>query len=259
MGNGLPTKSQNCGSMTRNLQITGCDGAWDYMAARYKSFNDLFFFKKNTKTFDKPWWTWFSPVWIFPLLFWWVNQTKINNVSKYQVFVWFHFFKFFKEKDWYLQIPKQEVIFSKIWNNYVWNLKNIWNQTKNSYLLTLFDLIWFAIQKRRGKIQTGENHVHQGLSKVFVFYTYPRLSTIFEVIGLPQSICRFDQNVRNVMNPSKNLGKLVLCSILSYWSHKLSLILRGVRRELSLGNTAAVKVLRTISFLGGNSLLSSST
>ena len=31
-------------------------------------------------------------VWIFPLLFWWVNQTKINNVSKYQVFVWFHFF-----------------------------------------------------------------------------------------------------------------------------------------------------------------------
>ena len=48
----------------------------------------------------------------------------------------------------------------------------MWNQTKNSYLPTLFVLIWFAIQKRRGKIQKGENHVHQGLSKVFVFYTY---------------------------------------------------------------------------------------
>ena len=47
-----------------------------------------------------------------------------------------------------------------------------WNQTKTWYLLTLFILVWFTHQKRRGKIQTGENHVHQGLSKVFVFYTY---------------------------------------------------------------------------------------
>ena len=31
--------------------------------------------------------------------------------------------------------------------------------------IVCFDLI---IQKRRGKIQTGKNHVHQGLSKVFV-------------------------------------------------------------------------------------------
>ena len=51
-------------------------------------------------------------------------------------------------------------------------LKEIWNLTKNCYLPTLFVLIWFAIQKRRGKIQTGESHVHQGLSKIFVFYTY---------------------------------------------------------------------------------------
>ena len=51
------------------------------------------------------------------------------------------------------------------------NLKK-WNQTKTWYLLTLFILVWFTHQKRRGKIQTGENHVHQGLSKVFVFYTY---------------------------------------------------------------------------------------
>ena len=36
------------------------------------------------------------------------------------------------------------------------------------------------------------------------------------------------------MNRINNSGKLALCSILlSYWSHKLSLILRGVRRELS--------------------------
>ena len=33
-------------------------------------------------------------------------------------------------------------------------------------------MVWFTHQKRRGKIQTVENHVHQGLSKVFVFYTY---------------------------------------------------------------------------------------
>ena len=29
-------------------------------------------------------------------------------------------------------------------------------------------------QKRRGKIQTGENRVRQGLSKVFVFFNYSR-------------------------------------------------------------------------------------
>ena len=29
-----------------------------------------------------------------------------------------------------------------------------------------------------GKIQTGENHVRQGLSKVFVFYTYSSASTV---------------------------------------------------------------------------------
>ena len=49
-------------------------------------------------------------------------------------------------------------------NNYVWNFK------KPSYLLTLFVLIWFTIQKRRGKIQKGENHVWQGLSNFFVLY-----------------------------------------------------------------------------------------
>ena len=76
----------------------------------------------------------------------------MNNVSKYQVFVWFHFFKIFKE----LMIG---LIF-------------IDSQTGSRYLLTSFVLIWFTIQKRRGKIQAGDNHVHQGLSKVFVFYTY---------------------------------------------------------------------------------------
>ena len=54
-----------------------------------------------------------------------------------------------------------------------------WNQTENRYLLTLFVLIWFTIQKRRGKIQTGENYVHQGLSKVFLFYTYSREFDVF--------------------------------------------------------------------------------
>ena len=56
------------------------------------------------------------------------------------------------------------------------NLKK-WNQTKTWYLLTLFILFWFTHQKRRGKIQTGGNHVHQGLSKVFVFFTYSRWAT----------------------------------------------------------------------------------
>ena len=54
-----------------------------------------------------------------------------------------------------------------------------WNQTKTWYLLTLFILVWFTHQKRRGEIQTGENHVHQGLSKVFVFYTYSRYTLEF--------------------------------------------------------------------------------
>ena len=51
-------------------------------------------------------------------------------------------------------------------------IKKKWNQTKTWYLLTLFILVWFTHKKRRGKIQTGEKPVHQGLSKVFVFYTY---------------------------------------------------------------------------------------
>ena len=46
------------------------------------------------------------------------------------------------------------------------------------FSLFLFILVWFTHQKRRGKIQTGENHVHQGLSKVFVFYTYSRWALI---------------------------------------------------------------------------------
>ena len=41
---------------------------------------------------------------------------------------------------------------------------------KNSCLLTLFVLIDLPFRKEE-KIQTGENHVHQGLSKVFVFHT----------------------------------------------------------------------------------------
>ena len=61
------------------------------------------------------------------------------------------------------------------YHEFLENLKK-WNQTKTWYLLTLFILVWFTHhvthQKRREKIQTGENHVHQGFSKVFVFYTY---------------------------------------------------------------------------------------
>ena len=38
--------------------------------------------------------------------------------------------------------------------------------------IVCFDLIYHLEIKR--EIQTRENHVHQGLSKVFVFYTYSR-------------------------------------------------------------------------------------
>ena len=40
--------------------------------------------------------------------------------------------------------------------------------------IVCFDLIYHLETKR--EIQTGENHVHQGLSKVFVLYTYSSLN-----------------------------------------------------------------------------------
>ena len=41
-----------------------------------------------------------SPVWIFPLLFWMVNQIKINNVSKYLLLSDFIFFQVSNIKNW---------------------------------------------------------------------------------------------------------------------------------------------------------------
>ena len=62
------------------------------------------------------------------------------------------------------------------------------------------------------------------------------------------------------MNRINNSGKLALYSILlSYTDHTNYLLFcAGLGGNLAV-NTAAVKVLRTISFLGGNSLLSSRT
>ena len=45
-------------------------------------------------------------------------------------------------------------------------------QRKPNIKQTLIFKVCRTHQKRRGKIQTGENHVRQGLSKVFVFFTY---------------------------------------------------------------------------------------
>ena len=39
------------------------------------------------------------------------------------------------------------------------------------------DIVYFGLiypSEKKREIQTGENHVHQGLSKVFVFFTYPK-------------------------------------------------------------------------------------
>ena len=66
-------------------------------------------------------------------------------------------------------------------------IKKKLNQTKTWCFLTLFILVWFTHRKRRGEIQTGENNVHQGLSKVFVFYTYS--SNYFKCLNIPHSSC----------------------------------------------------------------------
>ena len=54
---------------------------------------------KNTKTFDKPWRTWFSPVWIFPLLFWFVYPSYSKNTLLESVLCWVFF-----DKNWETQI-----------------------------------------------------------------------------------------------------------------------------------------------------------
>jgi hypothetical protein len=115
-----------------------------------------------------------SPVWIFPLLFWMVNQIKINNVSKYLLLSDFIFFQVSNIKIW--NIGKyQKFITSCVgiykyqsYHEFFENLEKR-KQTKTWYLLTLFILIWFTHQKRRGK---RTKNVPQGLSKVFVFFTY---------------------------------------------------------------------------------------
>ena len=38
----------------------------------------------------------------------------------------------------------------------LWKILKKWNQTKTWYLLTLFILVWFTHQKRRGKLKLGK-------------------------------------------------------------------------------------------------------
>ena len=45
-------------------------------------------------------------------------------------------------------------------------------QHKTDSNSVFLDYLGYTLQKRRGKIQTGENHVRQGLSKVFVFFIH---------------------------------------------------------------------------------------
>ena len=47
-------------------------------------------------------------------------------------------------------------------------------QHKTDSNSVFLEWLGYTHQKRRGKIQTGENHVRQGLSKVFVFYIHSR-------------------------------------------------------------------------------------
>ena len=120
-----------------------------------------------------------SPVWIFPLLFWWVNQIKINNVSKYQVFVWFPFFKDLMIGLIFIDShtgSDKFLIFSNISNFYVWNLKE--NEIRQKTGICWHCLFWFGLpfRKEEGKFKQGTKNVRQGLSKVFVFFTYSSYS-----------------------------------------------------------------------------------
>ena len=56
-------------------------------------------------------------------------------------------------------------------------LKNMKSDKKQLFVdIVCFDLIYHS--EKKWEIQTGENHVHQGFSKVFVFYTYSGLYSI---------------------------------------------------------------------------------
>ena len=125
-----------------------------------------------------------SPVWIFPLLFWWVNQIKINNVSKYQVFVWFPFFKDLmiglifidshtgSDKLWYFLIF--QIFMFETWKK--------WNETKTG--ICWHCLFWFGLpfRKEEWKFKQGTKNIHQGLSKVFVFFTYSRIYFLYHIV-----------------------------------------------------------------------------
>ena len=68
-----------------------------------------------------------------------------------------------------LGIYKYQTILSRV----LWKFKKM----KSDKNLIFADIVYFGLiytSEKKRKIQTGENHVHQGLSKVFVFYTYSR-------------------------------------------------------------------------------------
>ena len=71
------------------------------------------------------------------------------------------------------------MIFSKISNNYVWNIKKKWNQLKTG--ICWHCLFWFDLpyRKEEGKFKQGTKNVCQGLSKVFVFWLDSRKLTHF--------------------------------------------------------------------------------
>ena len=110
-----------------------------------------------------------SPVWILPLLSWMVNQMKINYVSKYLFFVWFHFLSSFKYKN--LKYYKISNLSLPVWESI--NINPImslvkWNLTKLD--ICQHCLFWFdlPLRKEEGKFIQGTKNVHQSLSKVFV-------------------------------------------------------------------------------------------
>ena len=64
------------------------------------------------------------------------------------------------------------------------SLKNF-KKMKSDQNLIFADIVYFSLiypSEKKREIETWENHVHQGLSKFFVFYTFSRCAHEFDNI-----------------------------------------------------------------------------
>ena len=131
----------------------------------------------NTKTFDKSWQTFFVPCLNFPSSFLMGKSNQNKQCQQISSFCLISFFWIFKELMIGLIFIDSQTGSDKFWyflrfQIIMFETLKKWNQIKNRYLLTLFILIWFTIQKRRGKIQTGDKKCLPRFVKSFCIVTW---------------------------------------------------------------------------------------